>query len=121
MGRKGKNGAAPEAASWQKPVAGILLGGIAAVTLLALFSYQPRGASGNWAGPVGHGVAGLLLEAIGVGGYALAAFLLAAASALLFDRPRPSFARAGSWLLFSICAISSANTAKTRIPTSPCR
>src|SRR5882762_3824742 len=59
----------------------------------------------NWAGPVGHLVAGTLLEATGFGGYALALFLLAVACALLLGRPRLSFARAGSWLLFSFCAM----------------
>jgi len=105
MGRKGKNGAAPEGMAWQKPVAGILLSGIALVSLLALSSYRPRMASGNWAGPVGYGVAGALLETVGVGGYAVVLFLLAASCALLFDRPRLSLARAGSWLLFSLCAM----------------
>ena len=105
MGRKGKNGAPAEGGSWQKPVAGILLGGVAVVSLLALSSYQPRGSTGNWAGPVGYGVAGLLLEAIGVGGYACALFLLTASCALLFGRPRLSFARSGSWLLFAVCAM----------------
>src|SRR5439155_1328926 len=74
-------------------------------SLLALWSYKPRGASENWAGPVGHSFAGTLLEATGVGGYALALFLFAAACALLLGRPRLSFARAASWLLFSFCAM----------------
>jgi DNA segregation ATPase FtsK/SpoIIIE, S-DNA-T family len=104
MGRKGKSGA-PKAAQWQKPVAGILLAGLALVSILALSSYRPRGAAGNWAGPVGYGMAGVLLEAAGVGGYAAAAFLLAMACALIFGRPRLSFARAGSWLTFSLCAM----------------
>ncbi|HXN81919.1 MAG TPA: DNA translocase FtsK 4TM domain-containing protein, partial [Myxococcales bacterium] len=105
MGSKGKNGAAPKGASWKTPVAGILLAGGALLSLLALWSYRPRGASENWAGPVGHSVAGTLLEATGFGGYALALFLLAVACALLLGRPRLSFARAGSWLLFSFCAM----------------
>ena len=74
MGRKGK--ASPKAqpaktAGLKKPVAGILLGGFAALAMLGLSSYRPHGAAGNWAGPVGHGLAGILLEAAGVGGYAL--------------------------------------------------
>jgi DNA segregation ATPase FtsK/SpoIIIE, S-DNA-T family len=105
MGRKGKNGVEPKGASWNKPVAGILLAGLALVSLLALWSYRPRGASGNLAGPVGYGVAGTLLQATGVGSYALAIFVLAVACALLLGRPRLSFARAGSWLLFSLCAM----------------
>src|SRR5204862_6933567 len=46
-----------------------------------------------------------LLEATGVGGYALGLFLLAIACALVIGRPRISFARAGSWLLFSLCSM----------------
>ena len=106
MGRKGKG--APAKAQWKKPVAGILLGGVSLLTLLGLSSYQPRGSSAeasNWAGPVGHRLAGALLETAGVGGYALALFLLAIACALTLGRPRLSFARAGSWLLFSLCAM----------------
>jgi S-DNA-T family DNA segregation ATPase FtsK/SpoIIIE len=106
MGRKGKNDSAAKRAAWTKPVAGILLGGCALVSLLALASYQPRAASANWAGPVGHGFASGLLEAAGVGAYALSIFLLAVACALLAGRPRLSFARAGSWLTFSVCAIA---------------
>ena len=93
MGSKGKNGAAPKGATWKTPVAGILLAGVALLSLLALWSYRPRGASENWAGPVGHSFAGTLLEATGFGGYAFALFLLAAACALLLGRPRLSFAR----------------------------
>jgi S-DNA-T family DNA segregation ATPase FtsK/SpoIIIE len=104
MGRKGKSGA-PKAARWHKPVAGILLAGASLVSILALASYRPRGAAANWAGPVGHGVAGLLLEAAGIGGYAMAALLLAIAAALIFGKPRVSFARAGSWLTFSLCGM----------------
>ncbi len=105
MGRKGKNGSAPKGAAWKKPVAGILLAGCALLSLLALASYRPRAAAENWAGPVGHEFAGGLLEATGVGGYALAIFVLAVGCALLAGRPRLSFARAGSWLTFSICAM----------------
>ena len=105
MGRKGKTVSAPKGASWNKPVAGILLAGAALLAILALSSYRPRGLAGNWAGPVGYGFAGALLEAIGVGGYAIAIFLLAIACALVVGRPRLSFARAGSWLTFSLCTM----------------
>src|SRR5438132_2865886 len=105
MGRKGKNGSAPKDAGWKKPVFGILLAGCALVSVLALSSYQPRGAAGNWAGPVGYGLAGSLLETAGIGAYASVIFLLAVACALLVGRPRLSFARAGSWLIFSLCAM----------------
>src|SRR2546425_3059736 len=105
MGRKGKNGSAPKDAGWKKPVLGILLAGCALVSVLALSSYQPRGAAGNWAGPVGYGLAGSLLETAGIGAYAFVIFLLAVACALLVGRPRLSFARAGSWLTFSLCAM----------------
>src|SRR5260221_419380 len=104
MGRKGKRAAAAEI-HWKRPVAGILLGGFSLVMLLGLSSYRPRAAAENWAGPVGHGVAGALLEAVGVGGYALAIFLVAVACALTLGRPRISFARASSWLLFSLCSM----------------
>jgi len=105
MGRKGKNGSALKDAGWKKPVFGILLAGCALVSVLALSSYQPRGAAGNWAGPVGYGLAGSLLETAGIGAYAFLIFLLAIACALLVGRPRLSFARAGSWLTFSLCAM----------------
>src|SRR5256885_9903597 len=105
MGRKGKTGSAPKDAGWKKPVFGILLAGCALVSVLALSSYQRRGAAGNWAGPVGYGLAGSLLETAGIGAYAFVIFLLAVACALLVGRPRLSFARAGSWLIFSLCAM----------------
>jgi len=105
MGRKGKTVSAPKGASWNKPVAGILLAGAALLAILALSSYRPRGLAGNWAGPVGFGFAGGLLEAIGVGAYAIAIFFLAVACALVVGRPRLSLARAGSWLTFSLCAM----------------
>src|SRR5437016_7919265 len=105
MGRNGMNGAAPKDAGWKKPVFGILLAGCALVSLLALSSYQPRGAAGNGAGPVGYGLAGSLLETAGIGAYAFLIFLLAVACALVVGRPRLSFARAGSWLTFSLCAM----------------
>jgi len=109
MGRKGKSGAAGKGAAtkvaWKKPVAGILLGGASLLMLLGLWSYRPRAAAENWAGPVGHGLAGALLEMAGIGGYALAIFLIAVACALVIGRPRISFARASSWLLFSLCAM----------------
>ena len=98
-------GGSPPPGSWKRPVVGILLGGFALLMLLGLSSYRPRSAAGNWAGPVGHGLAGALLEAAGIGGYALALFLVAVACALVIGRPRISFARASSWLLFSLCAM----------------
>src|SRR5438270_3148182 len=104
MGRKGKNGSGLKHAGW-KPVVGILLAGVSLVSILALSSYRPRGAAGNWAGPVGYGLAAALLESTGIGAYALAIFLLAIACALLVGRPRLSFARAGSWLTFSLCTM----------------
>src|SRR2546423_12792178 len=97
MGRKGKNGSAPKAAGWKKPVFGILLAGCALVSVLALSSYQPRGAAGNWAGPVGYGLAGSLLETAGVGAGAFVVFLLARALAALLGPAPASGARAGAW------------------------
>jgi S-DNA-T family DNA segregation ATPase FtsK/SpoIIIE len=105
MGRKGKNGAQAGGVSWKRPVVGILLGAFAVVVLLGLSSYRPRAPGQNWAGPVGQGMAGALLDLTGVGGYALALFLFAVACALVAGWPRLSFARAGSWLLFSLCAM----------------
>ncbi|HEX4386321.1 MAG TPA: DNA translocase FtsK 4TM domain-containing protein [Myxococcales bacterium] len=110
MGRKGKSGGAQskarEQVGWKKPVAGILLGGFAMLLLLGLSSYEPRSASANWAGPVGQGLASSLLEVAGAGGYAIALFLVVVACALLFGRPKLSFARAASWLLFSLCTMA---------------
>jgi S-DNA-T family DNA segregation ATPase FtsK/SpoIIIE len=114
MGRKGKSGGAQSKAREQvgqgrvvaKPVAGILLGGFAMLLLLGLSSYEPRTASANWAGPVGQGLASSLLEIAGAGGYAIALFLVVVACALLFGRPKLSFARAASWLLFSLCTMA---------------
>ncbi|MGZ6142999.1 MAG: DNA translocase FtsK 4TM domain-containing protein [Myxococcales bacterium] len=103
MGRK--KSAPASAVAWKRPVAGILLGGFALLMLLGLWSYRPRAAAENWAGPVGQRLAGAMLETAGVGGYALGLFLLAVACALVIGRPRLSFARAGSWLLFSLCSM----------------
>src|SRR5260370_11891122 len=103
MGSKGKS--APPRAGWKRAVAGILLAGVSLLLLLGLSSYRPRAAAQNWAGPVGHRLAGAMLEAAGVGGYALALFLIVVACALTLGRPRLSFARAGSWILFSLCAM----------------
>ena len=120
MGRKGKTVSAPKGASWSKPVAGILLAGAALLAILALWSYRPRGLAGNWAGPVGYGFAGGLLEAIGVGAYAMAIFFLAVACALVVGRPRLSLARAGSWLTFSLCAMGLLDlTAHARLQGHP--
>jgi S-DNA-T family DNA segregation ATPase FtsK/SpoIIIE len=103
MGRKGKSAVA--AAKWKKPVAGILTGGVSLLLLLALSSYRPRAAVDNWAGPVGHSLAGAILTTAGIGGYALALFLIAVSCALVVGRPRISFARTSSWLLFSLCSM----------------
>ncbi|TMB38157.1 MAG: hypothetical protein E6J58_09695, partial [Deltaproteobacteria bacterium] len=120
MGRKGKTVSAPKGASWNKPVAGILLAGAALLAILALSSYRPRGLTGNWAGPVGYGFAGGLLEVIGVGAYAMAIFFLAVACALVVGRPRLSLARAGSWLTFSLCAMGLLDlTAHARLQGHP--
>ena len=103
------NGAGKKAAasvSFRKPVVGILLGGGAVVALLGLSSYRPRAAAANLAGPVGHAVANALLETAGVGAYALALFVLLISCALLAGRPKLSFGRAASWLLFSLSAIA---------------
>src|SRR5258705_7710467 len=83
MPRKGKTGAAPDGASWSKPVAGILTAGVALLSLLALISYRPRGLVENWAGPVGHSLAGALLEGAGYGGYVVAGGLLVGGTAPL--------------------------------------
>src|SRR5260370_10309668 len=99
MGRKGKSAVA--AAKWKKPVAGILTGGVSLLLLLALSSYRPRAAVDNWAGPVGHSLAGAILTTAGIGGYALALVLIPGACPLVVGRPRSSFPRTSSWLLFS--------------------
>jgi DNA segregation ATPase FtsK/SpoIIIE-like protein len=95
-----------EGVRWQRPVAGILLGGAALVAFLALASYSPRQTGLERAGPLGHLLAGALLETAGIGSYA-AVFLLAALSAaLVAGRPRLSLARAGSWVVFSACVMA---------------
>ena len=103
MARKEKS--APAKAGAQRPVAGILLAGISVLLLLGLWSYRPRLAGANWAGPFGHGLARAMLEIAGIGAYTLALLLLALSCAMAFGRPRVSFARAGSWLLFSMCSM----------------
>jgi S-DNA-T family DNA segregation ATPase FtsK/SpoIIIE len=87
-------------------VAGILLAGAGLVALLGTASYAPRAQGANWAGPVGHRLASALLEATGIGAYAAVLFVLAVAAALIAGRPRLSWSRATSWLLFSVCAMS---------------
>ena len=101
VGDKGK-----EADSSRRPVAGILLAGAGLVALLGTASYAPRAQGANWAGPVGHRLASALLEATGIGAYAAVLFVLAVAAALIAGRPRLSWSRATSWLLFSVCAMS---------------
>jgi len=102
VARAKKSAGRPAEAAWKRPVAGILLAGIAAVALLGLWSYGPRTPDANWAGPVGHAVAGALLEVAGVGAYALAISIIAIAIALVVGRPRVSISNAASWLLFCI-------------------
>jgi len=87
-------------------VAGILLAGAAAVSLLGLSTYRPRGAAANWAGPVGHGLAKALLDVAGIGAYAAAGLLLLVACALVAGRPRLSARRWGSWLLFALAGMA---------------
>src|ERR1700748_2757569 len=70
-----------ESSAWRAPVAGILLGGITLLVLLALASYGPRRGL-DWAGPIGRLLAEGLLEAAGIGAYAVV-FLLGAVSATL--------------------------------------
>jgi len=96
----------PKQAAWQRPVAGILLAGTALVSLLGLWSYGPRTPSTNWAGPVGYGIAGALLEVAGIGAYAAALLVLLVAAALIVGRPRLSFSISASWLLFSLSLIA---------------
>src|SRR3989442_15092442 len=95
MGRKGKNGSALKDAGWKKPVFGILLAGCALVSVLALSSYQPRGAAGNWAGPVGYGLAGSLLETAGDGGDSFRIFLPGRRFAAPRGRPAAPVRRGG--------------------------
>jgi DNA segregation ATPase FtsK/SpoIIIE, S-DNA-T family len=96
----------PKQMAWKRPVAGILLAGIALVALLGLWSYGPRAPLSNWAGPVGYTVAGALLEVAGVGAYAAALFLLAVSIALVAGRPRVSFSSSSSWVLFCLSLIA---------------
>jgi DNA segregation ATPase FtsK/SpoIIIE, S-DNA-T family len=106
VARAKKAAGKPKEAPWKRPVAGILLAGAAVVALLGLWSYGPRAQPANWAGPVGHRLAGALLEVAGVGAYAAALLMLAFATALVARRPRLSFARSASWLLFSLSLIA---------------
>src|SRR5438270_549896 len=91
--------------TWQRPVVGILLGGFSLLALLALATYRPRPGF-DLAGPIGRLLAGGLLEAAGIGAYAAVVLLAILAAALMAGRPRLSLARAGSWLLFSACAMA---------------
>ncbi|MFL5432719.1 MAG: DNA translocase FtsK 4TM domain-containing protein [Myxococcales bacterium] len=87
------------------PVAGILLGGVAVLAFLALASYSPRHGV-DWAGPIGRLLAEGLLEAAGIGAYGIVLLLAAVSSTLVAGRPRLSLARAGSWIVFSACAMA---------------
>src|SRR3954468_22255580 len=91
--------------AWRGPVAGILLGGIAVLAFLALASYSPRHGV-DWAGPIGRLLAEGLLEAAGIGAYGIVLLLAAVSSTLVAGRPRLSLARAGSWIVFSACAMA---------------
>src|SRR3954464_3167553 len=91
--------------AWRRPVAGILLGGIAVLAFLALASYSPRHGV-DWAGPIGRLLAEGLLEAAGIGAYGIVLLLAAVSSTLVARRPRLSLARAGSWIVFSACAMA---------------
>jgi DNA segregation ATPase FtsK/SpoIIIE, S-DNA-T family len=104
--RRAASHARGDAAEWRRPVAGILLGGMSLVAFLALASYGPRGRSPDWAGPLGRFLADALLEAAGIGAYALILLVAALAAALIAGRPRLSAARAGSWIVFSACAMA---------------
>src|SRR2546428_11380568 len=79
---------------------------MAVVALLGLWSYGPRAAAANWAGPVGYSVAGVLLDVAGVGAYAAALFPLAVALALVAGKPRGTFSSSASWLLFCLSLIA---------------
>ncbi|MFL5360500.1 MAG: DNA translocase FtsK 4TM domain-containing protein [Myxococcales bacterium] len=87
------------------PVAGLLLGGVAVLAFLALASYSPRHGV-DWAGPIGRLLAEGLLEAAGIGAYGIVLLLAAVSSTLVAGRPRLSLARAGSWIVFSACAMA---------------
>src|SRR3954471_14814369 len=87
------------------PVAGILLGGVAVLAFLPLASYSPRHAL-DWAGPIRRLLAEGLLEAAGIGAYGIVLLLAAVSATLVAGRPRLSLARAGSWILFSACAMA---------------
>ncbi|HYV65429.1 MAG TPA: DNA translocase FtsK 4TM domain-containing protein [Myxococcales bacterium] len=102
MARAKKAAGRPKEAPWKQPAAGILLAGAAAVTLLGLWSYGPRAPEANWAGPVGHAVAGGLLEIAGAGAYAIALAVIAVAAGLVAGRPRVSISNGASWLLFCL-------------------
>ncbi len=103
---KGGRSAAAAPSHHGRAVAGILLGGVALVALLGLSSYQPRGAGSNLAGPVGHGVAGALLDVAGLGAYAGALLVLVTASGLAFGWPKLSASRWLSWLFFALAAMA---------------
>jgi S-DNA-T family DNA segregation ATPase FtsK/SpoIIIE len=86
-------------------VVGILLSGLSLLAFLGLSTYRPHAAAENWAGPVGHKLAGILLGFAGMGAYALALFVSLVAAALLVGR-RVSFARTLAWLCFAASAMA---------------
>jgi S-DNA-T family DNA segregation ATPase FtsK/SpoIIIE len=106
VGRAKKDAEKPQSAHWRRPVAGILLAGSALVALLGLSSYSPQERAANWAGPVGYAMARAMLQAAGVGAYAFALGLLALSVVLVSGRPRPSFSRGASWLLFCLSLVA---------------
>jgi S-DNA-T family DNA segregation ATPase FtsK/SpoIIIE len=88
-----------------RPVLGILLAGLSLLAFLGLSTYRPHAAVENWAGPVGHKLAGILLGFAGMGAYALALFVSLVGAALLVGR-RVSFARTLAWLCFAASAMT---------------
>src|SRR5437870_4759294 len=103
-GGKARKSDAP--AAHGRAVAGILLGGAAVLSLLALATFQPRIPKANWAGPVGHGFANVVLEVAGLGAYAAGALILLAAVALVAGWPRLGASRWASWLVFGVAAMA---------------
>jgi S-DNA-T family DNA segregation ATPase FtsK/SpoIIIE len=101
---RAKKAEKPGETAWHQPVTGILFAAMAIVTLLGLWSYGAR-PQANWAGPVGHQVAGALLELVGAGAYAAAVFLLVVGATLIAGR-RFTFSRAASWLLLSLSVVA---------------
>src|SRR5690606_11526119 len=91
------------------------------LTLLSLASYHPADESlnaagnpdvSNWIGPAGAYWADLLLQALGIGAYALAVGLgLGGFRAFLGKRLLPGFREGAGTLLLMLCLVSSAHIA----------